>query len=211
MNDKLDLTYFDQSLLHLVRKEFDAGNPGLIHYTSNQWSLAVVFTNVRALKAKGIYEECLVRAYVGSRTNNRAYTMDDLFLLFGMADKSKLRSAGDPLPGPGPFRVYRGVAGVGRSRRVRSFSWTGSLDVACWFATRYPKLESPAVFQMDVQADYVLFHSSDRSEDEFVCVPGAVKRVKMTGDEMAARAEEQSRRQKDEHAAFLAEYRAKTA
>jgi hypothetical protein len=83
-----------------------------------------------------------------------------------------LRSAGDPVP-DGMLKLYRGVAGRGRARHVRGSSWTGTLDMARWFAGRAAAggAADPAVYQIDVASKDVLVHlgkETGRSEDEYL-------------------------------------------
>ena len=107
--------------------------------------------------------------------------------LLQQADRDRLRAAGDALPGPGPFRLYLGVAGVGSARRLRGYSWTDSLDVACWFADRYD-LESPAVRTAEVPRDEVLAYHAGRNEREFIWRPQRTTRLEIDGDEIGERA-----------------------
>ncbi len=107
--------------------------------------------------------------------------------MLDLADRKKLRNAGDALPGNGPFTLYRGVAGVGRARHVRGLSWTASLPDAKWFATRYALgfqspfacLENPAVYRVVVPADDVLAYLTDREEQEFIVLLPTSKRPKL--------------------------------
>ena len=90
-----------------------------------------------------------------------------------MADSERLRACGDPLPGHGPFTIFRGVAGRGSARRVRGLSWTGSQERAEWFAQRLARiLPNPAVFKVTVsEADVIAYvHSGKqgRGEEEFI-------------------------------------------
>jgi hypothetical protein len=80
------------------------------------------------------------------------------------------------LPGPGPFTLYRGVAGYTNARRIRGTSWTGTLERATWFAHRF-LLPNPAVYKAEVEAAYVLAYvGSHRNEDEYiVLLPPSVK------------------------------------
>ena len=100
-------------------------------------------------------------------------------LLFEIADRKRPRAAGDQLPGCGPFRVFRGVAGRGRARRVRGISWTGSLVRAAWFACRFAQqanrssLVDPTVYTTTVNESDVLTYCNDpegagRGEEEFL-------------------------------------------
>lgn len=102
--------------------------------------------------------------------------------MFALADRDLLLSAGDPLPGPGPFTIFRGVSGRTQARRIRGLSWTGSLERAQWFADRgeYFGLADPAVFQVTIDADSVLAYSDERNEQEFiVMLPDSAKPVRV--------------------------------
>ena len=86
------------------------------------------------------------------------------------------------MPGPGPFELFRGVAGRGRARRVRGFSWTASEKTAEWFADRAGEwgLHDPAVFRMEVNADNVFAYCNEREEQEFIVDHSALKKPKRT-------------------------------
>jgi hypothetical protein len=47
----------------------------------------------------------LLEAFMGIRTNNHRFPLVDLRDMFARADRERLRRAGDPLPGPGPFTL----------------------------------------------------------------------------------------------------------
>jgi len=149
---------------------YDSGDAlGLLGLPGNEASLELVAYNAEALQARGIYEEALLEAFIGTRTNNLRWPVADLARLFDAADRSKLRAAGEPLPGPGPFVLYGGVAGRGADRRVRGLSWTGTVDTARWFANRF-ELPDPAVYRATVAAEDVLayLHADGRDEAEFI-------------------------------------------
>jgi hypothetical protein len=91
--------------------------------------------------------------------------------MFTRADRTKLRAAGDPLPGAGPFTVYRGVAGRGPARRVRGLSWTDDVEKAAWFAQRLPGLSDPAIYRVIVEGNEVFACNFGRGEREFIVYP----------------------------------------
>jgi hypothetical protein len=99
--------------------------------------LQLVYYNQFVLIEAGIFEKALLVAFISGSANNSGFPSDDLRHLFEMADSKRMREAGDPLPGPGPFRLYRGVAGYGRARKIRGFSWTSDPERARWFANRF--------------------------------------------------------------------------
>lgn len=155
----------------------------VISAISNQHALGLIVNNVAALKRRGIYEKCLLLAFVSCRVNNRDWPEHMLQWLFSVANRKKLRSAGAPLPQAGPFVLYRGIAGHGRARRPRGFSWTSSLPIACWFAQRLG-LPKPTVISTKVQASDVLAFIKDRTEDEFIIEPTWYERVTLNAAEI---------------------------
>ncbi len=164
----------------------DAGDAGGFLVTaSNEYGLDLVYFNMTELQARGLYERALLDAFIDTRTNNRHWPLRELMGMFEIADRERLRAAGDPLPGPGPFTIYRGVAGRGRARRVRGLSWTRSLERAQWFADRGPwfGLKDPAVFRVTVEANDVLAYcnGSYREEEEFiVLLPESARPIRVT-------------------------------
>lgn len=129
-------------------------------------SLDEVFANRPVLKARGVYERALIDSFV--RTNHAHWTLNELRELFESADRKALRVAGDPLPGPGPFTLYRGVSGEEHEeRRVRGLSWTTSLDRAREFAERFD-WPDPAVYEAVIEARHVLAYINWEKEEEFI-------------------------------------------
>ncbi len=88
-------------------------------------------------------------------------------LMFQSADRARLRAEGDPLPGHGPFTIYRGVAGDEPVRRVCGLSWTASLEMAREFAERFA-LPDPGVYQITVEESNVLAYVNAKGEEEFI-------------------------------------------
>lgn len=133
----------------------------------NTDALDLVANNIQPLRDRGLYEVALLDALTASRTNNRhAYGI--LPWLVEMADRARLRAAGDPLPGTGPFTLYRGVGGHGSARRVHGFSWSMSRERAQWFADRATcfGLASPAVYRAVLPESRVLAYTDARTEQE---------------------------------------------
>jgi hypothetical protein len=138
-----------------------------------------VWDNQVVLREAGLYEQVLLEAFVGTRTNHSDWPLDVLTFLFAGCDRDKLRAAGDPLPGPGPFVLYRGIAGHGPRRRRRGLSWTEDAERAQWFATRF-SLAHPMVLRVIVDETAVLAYVNDRQEREFVVVlPSTVQPVRV--------------------------------
>lgn len=187
--------------LHLIPAElrdrahadFEAGDVlGAIGWASNTDRLALVVHNMDAIKSHGLYERALLDAFCATRTNHARFPLEALRFFFQLADRERLRAESDPLPGPGPFTVYRGVAGHGRGRRLRGLSWTGSVGCAAWFAHRFEAhLPDPAVVCTTVTASDVLAYlgPSGRDEAEYVLLlaPGhPVQRVRVDTKRLAA-------------------------
>lgn len=124
-------------------------------------------------------------AYKAYKHNFRDWPQSMIDRLFLVANRGRMRLAGAPVPDQPDFRLYRGVAGRGRARRPRGWSWTSSLDVACWFAMRYG-LANPGVVEADVANEEVLTFLPDRGEDEFLCRPEKALPLRLTRAEIEA-------------------------
>lgn len=182
----LNLAEVHPALWDKATSAYVNGDPEGFVYTalSNQHALALVTDNLIALKERGIYEACLLRAFTGCRVNNQQWPDGVLRALFHVADKRKLREAGDPVPDGDSFVLYRGIAGHGRARRPYGYSWTRSIQVASWFARRL-HFPNPSVITTTVEASQVLAYSNARNEDEFIIQPTAYKRVRLAVNEMS--------------------------
>jgi hypothetical protein len=141
--------------------------------TRSTLSIQLIQENVSVLRARGVYERALLRAFI--ETAHAMTSLPDLKRLFEAADRRRLRSAGDPIPGPGPFTLYRGVAGLEPHRRVRGLSWTRAIDQARWFAAErgcreaeWTSCPDPAVYRVTVDERHVLAYSNAEEEDEFI-------------------------------------------
>jgi len=170
----LDLRTVRQLLHDQAREAFAARDAlGFVCSTDNQRALALVFDNLFALRAAGIYEQTLLQALTGTRTNHHRWSLGILMLLLEHADRDRLRAAGAPLPGPGPFTLYRGVHDPGPARKIRGLHWTSSPSTAARFATRFAEwgdANDPAVFVVRVAASAVLAYVTDRGEDDYLVV-----------------------------------------
>jgi hypothetical protein len=136
-------------------------------YEIDYLSLDLIEANEATLKAHRGYERALVQAFV--HTNHAHWSLTALRVLFHRADRARLRERGDPLPGRGPFTIFRGVAGCEPERRVRGLSWTGSMDIARSFATRFD-LSDPAVYRAIIQEPHVLTYIASKQEEEFIVI-----------------------------------------
>ena len=150
---------------------------GFLGGASNADGLMLAFRNLAPLRKRGMYEPALIDALTSTSTNNYSFGIASLRWMIQLADRKRLREAGDPLPSSGPFTVYRGVAGVGRARHVRGLSWTASLDIATWFAARFPHVPNPAVYRVTVDEHDILTYS-DQQEQEFIVLLPKKKRPK---------------------------------
>lgn len=103
---------------------FEAGNvTGFLCKASNEYGLDLVWRNNLALQSRGIYEKALVDAFIGTRTNNLHWPVSQLTFLFRIANRARLRAAGDPIPGTGPYtrsiEVWQMSEVLGASRACR--------------------------------------------------------------------------------------------
>ena len=176
---RLDLSLVEPLLWQQTEEAFiERDVVGLLASMSSEVCLRFVFDNLALLREAGLYEHGLAHAYSATRTNNRDIPLGLLYGMLDLCDPDKLRAAGAPLPGPGPLTIYRGVAGK-RQRRVLGPSYTGDLDTACWFATRY-ELPQPAIYSRIVQPDQVYLCIGGRDEREIVCRSGRPVRCEIT-------------------------------
>jgi hypothetical protein len=170
--DPLDGWWIDPipPVLHdQARKAVANRNVDLLLFSAgNRWGLPLVAHNIEPLRRLGLYEETLLRALVGSPLGSRNCGSSTLKFLFRMADRARFRAAGEPLPGSGPFVLYRGVTGRGSARVVRGVSWTASLERAKWFARRFEWLADPAVYRVTAPEEWVLAYTDERKEQEFL-------------------------------------------
>jgi hypothetical protein len=164
---------------------------GLLCRASNTSTVDIVLSNWQPLRRDGLLESALVQAFTMNRGNNH-HGYAKLDFLTRQADRARLRAAGDPLPSPGPWTVYRGVAGHGRARRIRGFSWTADCEKARWFANRGAAvgLAGPAVFSTKADESHLLFFTSAREESEYVLLLTPLQRC----DLVPTREGEQPRR-----------------
>ena len=156
---------------------------GFVCRADHDYGLLLVARNAPLLQSLGIYEAALVQAFMDCRTNHHRYPPSMLHSLFARANRGRLRAAGAPLPGHGPYTLYRGVAGRGRARRIYGVSWTTALSIAQWFADRAAewRLADPAVYEITVPKRAVLAYLDERQEREMlVLVPRTVRAQRIT-------------------------------
>jgi len=141
---------------------------GVLSTMDNKERLFFVEENLLFLLDTGILEQAVIDVWSGLRVNS-VRTESTFEFLFGFCDRQKLKACGDPLPGPGPFTLYRGRSGKGPARRIRGFSWTASFERAQRFAER-PGLPDPAVYEVQAPESWILAYLNQgfRSEEEFI-------------------------------------------
>ncbi len=187
--DELNLSMISPMLERQARQAFDNGDAiGFVCSCPNHNALTLVYDNLKPLRRKGIYEEALVSAFTSTRTNHNRWNENELAFLFRCADREKMRNAGSPIPSE-PVILYRGISGHGRARRILGWSWTNSLEIACWFAVRF-NLAHPAVLTATVAGGEVLCCVNDRDESEFICRPTSLKQLNLTLPAMKSLAEQ---------------------
>ena len=165
---------------------------GLV-YCAWRSELAFVCDNIGILRLRGIYEEALLCAFTAPKINFHNWRDTVIRYLFEQANRHKLRELAPPPVGE-EFVLYRGISGHGRARRKFGISWTGSLDVACWFALRLC-LAHPHVLTTVARRDEVLAYTNDGREDEYLIFVNRerTKRLKISTDELRERAERRYR------------------
>ncbi|HBG47237.1 MAG TPA: hypothetical protein DDW94_09655 [Deltaproteobacteria bacterium] len=181
-NTQLDLSLIDLSLRKQALQCWEERDIfGVLIKMDNMANLAFVCDNHISLKKAGLFEDALLHAFIICRLNNMHISKVVLdYLFFDIADRTRLLSAGDPLPGNGPFTLYRGVAGKGAARRVRGLSWTADLELAKWFSSRYAYLSDPVVFKAIIPVENIYAYINERKEQEFICyIPKDMKLTKI--------------------------------
>ena len=154
----------------LDRRDVDIGG-FLCRWFSSTTRLDFVIDHSTELRECGLFERGLLCAWIDAKTNVRNWTRGFTRGVFALCDRDRLLAAGQSLPGPGPFELYRGVAGKGAARRKRGVSWTSSIARARWFAAWYVdryKLPDPSVYRTVVEKRDVIAYSNERQEEEFL-------------------------------------------
>jgi hypothetical protein len=155
--------------------------PTFFNTARSEYGLPLLWFNAKYFQQIGLYEQALLYAFTATRTNNYS-PEEELDIMFHWADRKRLRDAGPPLPGTGPFTLYRGVAGIGRYRKVYGYSWTPSLENAQWFADRARacySLSKPGVYRIEATEDDVLAYINDGQQEQFIVHPGNVRKPQL--------------------------------
>src|SRR5262249_45965684 len=105
--DRLRLDEIPPALHAQATEALDAGDAlGLVlSVGDNCRAMQFVWDNQAVLRDAGLYEQILLEAFTGTRTNHSDWSLGALTFLFAGCDRDKLRAAGDSLPGPGPFTL----------------------------------------------------------------------------------------------------------
>jgi hypothetical protein len=134
-----------------------------------------LWETMESLDEQATIGKIVLYAITAPRLNHSGTPLGEIQSWLQFAGREKMLTAGEPLPTAGPFTLYRGVSGVGRSRRLRGVSWTDSIDVARFFCDRF-SFEKPAIITMTIAAEHVYSYTNDRKEREFmVIVPGSMR------------------------------------
>lgn len=155
--------------------------PAFFNTAGSEYGLPLLWFNAEHFQQLGLFEQALLYAFTATRTNKYG-PEEELDIMFHWADRKRLRDAGQPLPGTGPFTLYRGVAGIGRYRKVYGYSWTPSLESAQWFASRARAcygLCKPGVYRITATEDDVLAHINDGQQEQFIVHPGNVRKPQL--------------------------------
>ncbi len=153
---------------------------GFLSLTSSPDRMDFLIENEDLLLDRGLYERGLLFAFTSVAMDNRHFPLHHTRRLFRMAKRERLLAAGDPLPGRGPFTIYRGVSGRGSKRWIRGMSWTASYEKAQWFATRFCAALDPAVYKLVVPERKVLAYFNRRNEQEFIVMADDLNPVRVT-------------------------------
>lgn len=131
-----------------------------------------VIGNIVRLISRGLFEKAIIEAYTSINFNmGRLPNWKDLRVMLNLADRKRLREAGDPIPTKQPIKVYRGVGDGRINTYVRGFSWTSSPEVASYFALDWAdrvKNNDPAVFEVIIKPENIFFFTNARNEAEYV-------------------------------------------
>jgi hypothetical protein len=143
----------------------------------------IVLDNWPVLRDAGLLEEAFLNAWCTQKFGFPNWTNAFCDAILGLLQREKLLNAGDPMPPGDSFVVYRGVAGVGRKRRVRGYSWSGDIGVARLFAeirAHRGLLPNPAIYRAEIRREHVLayINESGRNEQEFLLLPRYLSKIK---------------------------------
>ncbi len=161
---------------HQATEAFKKGDVALFLSSCGGWQtqLALVFDNVPLLKERGIYEECLLTAFLYRRPISHTWSGEYLKALFDEADPKKLRDAGDPDPDQPFHEIYRVATRLELATKFYGPSWTTSLDMACWYATAN-RNGTPHIVSSVVTKKEILAFTNNDFQREVICWPTNVR------------------------------------
>jgi hypothetical protein len=161
----------------------------------------LVLSRAADLRSRGVYEAAAVLAFTMDCESERRASEASILRMFMLADRERLRLAGASHP-KGPWQAFRGVCGHGRARRINGFSWSASLNLACWDALK-DDAANPAIFYRILEDDELYFFSDRKYQGELICVPCPTppKRYRIRVEEMRERKVELLERWKAEERA----------
>jgi len=131
-----DLHFFNSFTGRLIEeyaKERDID--GIASLMSQRNSFGFVAANVEWLKSYDAYERCLVVSWTSAYVNPHEFPLYEQKRLFRIADRKRLRAAGEPMPKGKKFVLYRGCSGAGLGKNKYGISWTDDLYLAKHRAT----------------------------------------------------------------------------
>jgi len=174
-----DLSLFSPGLPEQAGEAFEVGDvKTFLGSGPTRLAAAILFWNFHALRAHGLYEKALL-AGLRAMANVPEAWGDVWLYLFERGDPKALRALSDPFPHAGPFVLYRGIAGEGRSRDERGLCWTESLERARWYAERF-HLAKPRVLRVRLPTHQILAYLADPGEEQFlVLLPESAGHIEM--------------------------------
>jgi hypothetical protein len=175
----LDLSAVELHLHGQARQAFLGGDvKRFVSTASNTRAWDLVRANRGALWVRGLYERAIIEALVIGRANNAPDFEREIGAVLRRmlrGESSKRLRAAYPLPGTGPWELYRGVSGRAGGRWARGVLWMRDRERARGFA-EHSGLEEPAVFRAVVPDRYVLAYVKGGEEELFVAlIPNRLK------------------------------------
>ncbi len=183
---KLNLDLIDPDLHSAAYDDYHNSSENFIYLARPGNEMIVALNNYKQLKQIGRYEPALIGAYQSVKINHSNLSLDIVDWLFSKADREACIKLGD-MTTEMPTTVYRGVSGHGRRRRIAGWSWTTSIEVACWFARRL-SLPNPAIYSTIVDYNEIYYYTNEPTESEVIVKPKAPQRMKLSEAEMISHA-----------------------
>jgi hypothetical protein len=147
-----------------ARRAANAGEVGrFFGSTDSGTSMYLLTRNWSWFKQRGLHVKALLFAWSNQKV---AYQWEPAVRYrLEECDRAELLRCSDPFPEGDSYNLYRGVQGKSDPHGV---SWTTSLEVARWFATRMGG--NGTVYTATVKREdvYAYIHESGRGEDEML-------------------------------------------